>query len=510
MRHLPRDLGASVVVFLVALPLCLGVALASGVPPALGIVSGIIGGVVVGALSGSPLQVSGPAPSLIVSVWAIVEGWGVEALGWAVVISGGLQVFAALLKLGRWFRAVSPALIGGMLAGIGLLIAGSQLHVMVGSTPPGGVSDYITLPVAWADALGVEATMWAALVGVGTIALLVGWDLLRPEKLKIVPGPLIGVLAATLAVAVSGLPVATVELPSNLLGSLNVPSLDDVDLLTNWGFLGAAVALGLIAAAEGLLCANATDQLHDGPRTKYDKELLALGVGNLVAGAVGALPVTGQIVRNAANIQAGAKSRAATILHGLLLLTLVAAAPWLLGYIPIAALAGTLVYIGAKLVAPREIKALYEAGQGEVWVFVATAGAILVTGLLTGILIGLAASLLKLLWAFSHLEIDIDREGSRYDVDLHGAATFVQLPRLAETLEQIPEDAEVHVHIGGLAYVDHACAELLRDHEERRERAGGLLVTEWDEVHRLRLHKPLLASRTEPPARRARRPDALV
>lgn len=488
-----RDLGASVVVFLVALPLCLGVAIASGAPPALGILSGIIGGIVVGAFAGSPLQVSGPAAGLIVSVWAIVDGWGLQALGWAVLISGLLQLAAAGFKLGRWFRAVSPALIGGMLAGIGTLIATSQIFVMVGATPPsGGVASVLALPAAWTTQLAQASGVWAAALGLGTVAILICWDNYRPERLAVVPGPLVAVAIATAAAAAFRLPVARVELPASLAASLNVPSLADVGLLTDIGFLGAAVALGLIAAAESLLCANATDQLHGGPPTKYDKELFALGLGNVVAGFVGALPVTGVIVRSAANIQAGATTRRAAIVHGLLLLGLVALAPALLGHIPVAVLAGVLVYVGGKLLAPQKAIALYRAGHGEVWVFVATLVAIFTTGLLTGILIGLGVSLLKLLYAFSHLEVDVSETGDRWDVDVHGAATFIQLPKLAEALERIPEDAEVHVHIGGLAYVDHACAELLHRQEERRRRAGGMLVTEWDEVSRLQVQRPLV------------------
>lgn len=492
-KVLLRDFGASVVVFLVALPLCLGVAIASGAPPALGIVSGIIGGIVVGAFAGSPLQVSGPAAGLIVSVWAIVDGWGLEALGWAVLIAGALQLAAAAFKLGRWFRAVSPALIGGMLAGIGALIATSQLHVMVGAQPPsGGIASAIALPQAWGTQLATSSGMWAAVLGLSTVAILLAWEKLRPARLAMVPGPLVAVVIATSAAVVLGLPVATVDLPSSLVGSLNVPSLSDIGLLTDVGFLGASLALGLIAAAEALLCANATDQLHEGAPTKYDKELFALGLGNAVAGLVGALPVTGVIVRSAANIQAGATTRRSAIIHGFLLLGLVALAPALLGYIPVAVLAGVLVYVGGKLLAPEKAFALYRAGQGEVWVFVATVCAIFVTGLLSGILIGLGVSLLKLLYTFSHMEVDVSHDGERWDVDVHGAATFVQLPKLAEALERIPEDAEVHVHIGALAYVDHACAELLHRQEERRERAGGLLATEWDEVKKLQVRRPLL------------------
>ena len=488
-----RDIGASLVVFLVALPLCLGVAIASGAPPALGIVSGIIGGIVVGAFAGSPLQVSGPAAGLIVSVWAIVDGWGLAALGWAVLLSGVVQLAAAGFKLGRWFRAVAPALIGGMLAGIGTLIATSQLHVMVGATPPsGGVASLLALPAAWAAQLGTESGAWAAALGLGTIVALFLWDRFKPKRLAMIPGPLVAVGLATGIAAITQVSVARVELPASLSSALNVPSLSDLSLFTDLGFVGAALALGLIAAAEALLCANATDQLHDGPPTSYDKELFALGLGNMVAGAVGALPVTGVIVRSAANIQAGATTRRSAIIHGGLLLGMVALAPAVLGLIPVAVLAGVLVYVGGKLLAPKKALELHRASHGEVWVFLATVLAIFVTGLLTGILVGLAVSLLKLLYTFSHIEVDVTREGDRWDVDVHGAATFVQLPKLAEALEAIPEDAEVHVHIGGLAYVDHACAELLHRQEERRERAGGELITEWDEVKRLQVQRPLL------------------
>lgn len=503
-----RDLGASAVVLLVAVPLCLGVAIASGASPALGIVSGIIGGLIVGTFAGSPLQVTGPAAGLVVSVWTIVEGWGIESLGFAVLLAGLLQLIAAAVGLGRWFRAVSPALIGGMLAGIGVLIATSQLHVMVGASPPGGgVADALALPAAWKVALGSSTGTWAAAVGLGTIVLLVGWERLRPKRAAILPGPLVGVTVATLVTVLFDLPIPRVELPSSLAAALNFPRLENAHVLTDIGFLGAALALGIVAAAESLLCASATDRLHEGPRTKYNKELFALGLGNMVAGFFGALPVTGVIVRSAANIQAGAKTRAAAIIQGALLLGVVGLVPALLTRIPIAALAGTLVYVGTKLFAPKKLRALHEEGQGEAWVFVATVGAIVFTGLLSGIAIGLAISLLKLLYAFSHLEIDVQQEGDRWDVNVHGAATFVQLPRLAEALERIPESAEVHVHVGGLAYIDHACADLLRRHEESHERAGGRLVTEWDEVQRLRIRRPLRAaarSAAESAARRVR------
>lgn len=498
-KTLARDIGASVVVFLVALPLCLGIAIACGAPPALGIISGIIGGIVVGVFGGSPLQVSGPAAGLVVLVWAIIQDWGLEVLGLAVLTGGVLQLAAAALKLGRWFRAVSPALIAGMLAGIGALIIASQLHVMVGATPPsGGVAAAIALPGAWTAEFSTAGGLWSAGIGVGTILLLAAWARFRPERLSNLPGPLLAVVVATGVVAVFGLPVARVELPSSLLSSLNIPSAASLHVFSDLGFLGAALALGIIGAAETLLCASATDQLHDGPRTNYERELFGVGLANVLAGLVGALPITGVIVRSAANIEAGAKTRRSAIIHGVLLLVVVALMPWLLRYIPIAALAGVLVFVGAKLLAPQKARALHAVGGGELAVFLVTVCSIFVAGLLTGIAVGLAISLLKLLYTFSHLEVEVShkRGQDRWDIDAHGAATFVQLPKLAEALEGIPEEAEVHVHLGGLAYVDHACAELLHKHEARRRRAGGELITEWNEVHRLRDRRPLVERAT--------------
>ena len=499
MNTTSKDIVASLVVFIVALPLCLGVAIGSHVPPVLGLISGIIGGIVVGTFGGSPLQVSGPAAGLIASVLIIVSGWGVPALGYAVLIAGSIQIIAALLKLGRWFRAVSPAVIGGMLAGIGVIIAAGQIHVMVDRDPPkGGIPSIAEAPHAWIEAVGGNG-FYAALIGLATIVILFSWDKFKPAKLAIIPGALVAVLAATILSVVFALPIARVDIPEKLLSSLNFPQLSDAStLLTDVSFWGAALALGLVAAAETLLCASATDELHGGARTNYDKELFGLGLGNFVAGIFGALPVTGVIVRSSANIEAGAQTKRSTILHGLLLLVAIALIPAVMELIPIASLAGVLVFVGFKLIAPQKIAELFRTKRGEFWVFAITVCSIVVFGLLPGIAIGFAVALLKIVYTFSHIEVDVERNGTRWDVDVHGAATFIALPKLAAALESIPERDEVHVHLGGLSYVDHACAELLQSQAERHERAGGIFVTEWDELHRLGDKKPLVQRDSEP------------
>lgn len=492
VSELGREAVASVVVFLVALPLALGVAIASGVPVALGLVSAVIGGVVVGLLAGCRLQVTGPAAGLIVLVWMIVDTWGVPALGVAVLASGVVQLLAGTFKLGRWFRAVSPATVYGLLAGIGGLIVLGQIHVMLGVVPPGGgLADLLGLPDAFA-LVSTRAGASSLAVGLATIAALTSWETLAPGRLRKIPSALVAIVVATVGANALSLPVAYVELPSSAGDALNIPALSSFALLLDPNFLAATAALTGVAAIESLLSAAATDQLHDGPRTDLDKELRALGIGNMLCGVLGALPVTGVIVRSAANVKAGAKTRISAILHGAWLAGLVLLAPWLLELLPIPALAGLLIFVGIQLIKPYAIKSLHSAGQGELWVYLSTAFGIVLLGLLPGLALGFAIALLKLLYTFGHLEVDVAVDGDRHDVNLRGAATFIALPKLAEALEAIPNDAEAHIHIGKLIYVDHASHALLREHEKRLERGGGELVTQWDDVIELGKSKPAL------------------
>ncbi len=478
-----RELMASVVVFLVALPLCMGIAIASGVPPALGLVSGIVGGLVVGSLGGAPLQVSGPAAGLAVLVWQFVEKYGLASLGWVVLGAGLIQILSGLLKLGRWFRAVSPAVIQGMLAGIGVLIFASQVHVMVDDSPrSSGILNLITIPSAIMKGLlpaDGSAHHLAALVGVCSIAMIVLWSRFRPEKLKAIPGPLVAVVGATIFAAILKLPVQYVSIPDNLLSGLNVPKWNEASLLLEPGVWGAIVGFAIIASAETLLCATAVDRMHDGVRTNYDKELLAQGLGNSLCGFVGALPITGVIVRSSANVEAGAKTRYSALFHGVWLLLFIALLPVVIRWIPTSALAAILVYTGYRLVNPVAIRKLWQAGKPEVFVYAATVVGIVATDLLTGVLIGLGLALGKLLYTFLRLDIsETKAEDGAIHVSLRGAATFVQLPRIAEQLDAIDESVEVHFHLGSLAYVDHAILEVVSEWQKRRE---GKVEIDWDQ-----------------------------
>ena len=461
-----KDFLASIVVFLVALPLCMGIAIASGVPPALGLITGIVGGLVVGVLAGSPLQVSGPAAGLTVMVWEMVQQHGLGMLGAIVLLAGILQMLMGVSKMGQWFRAISPAVIQGMLGGIGVLIIGSQIHVMVDDGPKGsGLKNLLSIPEAiYKGLFPLDGSSYhvAALVGLITMALIFAWSYM-PKKLQIVPAPLVAIVVVTLGVMLFQVPIKYVNVSSNLFAETQFPTLGALSSLLNLSVIGSAVALCFIASAETLLCATAVDRMHQGERTKYNKELFAQGVGNTICGLFGALPMTGVIVRSTANVQAGGKTRLSAILHGAWILGLIVLAPFLLNRIPMTALAAILVYTGFKLISPKAVRELKPYGWAEVGIYLATIVGIVATNLLVGVLIGLGLALCKLLYTFSHLGVRIHTEPATNEttVTLDGAATFIRLPKLAAALEALPAGAKVRLDIEKLSYIDHACLDLI-------------------------------------------------
>ena len=285
--HLRQDFAASLVVFLVALPLCVGVAVASGVPAELGLVTGIVGGIVTGLLPGSSLQVSGPAAGLTVLVFEAVREYGLPALGVIVLAAGLLQVTMGALKLGRWFRAISVSVVEGMLAGIGLVIIAGQLYAAAGlKAPAAGLDKIAGLPGAAAKAVGSTSALTSLAVGAGTIAVIVLWQRL-PQKVRAVPGPLAAVGPGDRRhPRASTCRWRTVEV-KGLLDAVQPPGSAPSAELASLSVIGTVVAFTLIASAESLFSAAAVDRLHDGPRTQYDKELMAQGAATRVCGAAG-------------------------------------------------------------------------------------------------------------------------------------------------------------------------------------------------------------------------------
>ncbi|MCF3102841.1 SulP family inorganic anion transporter [Streptomyces roseoverticillatus] len=467
-----REALASLVVFLVALPLCVGVAVASGVPAELGLITGIVGGLVVGALPGSTLQVSGPAAGLTVLVFEAVQQFGLGALGALVLATGLVQLALGALRFGRWFRAISVAVVQGMLTGIGLVLLLGQLYTMAGRKAPGsGPAKIAGLPGLLSGIATDRAALTAFTVGAGTIAVLVLWKRL-PAKARVVPAPLAAVALATAVTAAAGLDVAHVEV-QGLVDAVQPPGLDDLSALTSVAALGTVLAFALIASAESLFSAAAVDRMHDGPRTDYDKELMAQGVGNTVCGVLGALPMTAVIVRSAANVQAGARTPLSRILHGLWLLLFAVLLPAAIGVIPLAALAGVLVHAGCKLVPVKELGPLWREHRGEAVVLGVTAVAIVATNMFEGVVLGLLLAVVKTAWETSHAHVATrELTGGRLVVTVTGNATFLRLPKILETLESLPKDKPIELDLTGLRHLDHACRTALENWAERHHDAG--------------------------------------
>jgi MFS superfamily sulfate permease-like transporter len=465
---LARDVSASFVVFLVAMPLCMGIAIASGVPPERGLLTGIIGGIVVGLLSGSPLQVSGPAAGLVVMVFEIVEDYGIGALGPILLLAGALQCLAGALRLGRWFRAISPAVVHGMLAGIGVLIVAGQLQVLIDNKPmAGGLDNLLAAPGALLgllplDGAGGEA---ALLVGLVTIGVMVGWERLRPAFLRLIPGALLGVGAGIAVAAALALPVLHVAVPDRLWEAVVLPKGEAFGQLLQPSFMLAALALAFVASAESLLSASAVDRMQDRVRTDYDRELFAQGVGNGLCGLLGGIPMTGVIVRSSANVQAGATTRLSTILHGVTILAFVALLPGVLRLVPTAALAGVLVVTGWRLISVHHVlELLRDHGRMPVAIWLATFAGVVATDLLTGVLAGLALSVMESVWHLHRPGFRIRKvdTGVATELRLAGTATFLRLPQLLSAVEAMPAGSDVRIRTRGLWHVDHTFASTLR------------------------------------------------
>jgi len=496
-----NDVVASFVVFLVALPLCMGIAIASGVPPALGLVTGIVGGIIVGPIAGSPLQVSGPAAGLAVIIWELVREHGIEMLGPILLLAGLIQLLAGVFKLGQLFRAISPAVIYGMLAGIGVLIFASQFHVMFDIKPHAhGLENLISIPSSiYKGIFPPEGSSHhtAAFIGIITIITLVLWDKFKPRRLKLLPGALIGVVVATALATVMQLPIQYVNLPENLGETIHFPTVENLQRLLQLPVMIEAVAIAFIASAESLLSAAAVDRLHQGSRSNFDRELAAQGFGNMVCGVFGALPMTGVIVRSSVNVEAGAKTRLSAILHGVWLLALVTVTPSVLKLIPTSSLAAILVVTGYKLVKVEDIQKLRQYGRIPLFIYFATLGGIIADDLLFGVLLGLVLSAIKLIYKVSHLTIRLERDekNQQIDVYLQGTATFIRLPQLAKVLENIPPGNEIHLNLEMLTYIDHSCLDFLSMWEQQQNQMGSRIVVEWDGLLE-RYRKPLIPQRS--------------
>ncbi|MET0492800.1 MAG: SulP family inorganic anion transporter [Actinoplanes sp.] len=459
-----HDLPASIVVFLIAIPLSLGIAAASGAPLLAGLVAAVVGGVVAGLLSGAPLQVSGPAAGLTVIVAGTIADFGWAATTAIVAMAGVVQLVLGALRLGRAALALSPAVVHGMLAGIGIVIALSQVHVVLGGAAQSSARDnLLELP---GQVIGHHGP--AVLIGMLTIVILLVWP--RLVKISLLPAALIAVTAATVAASFGGFDVARVNLPADPLGELTFPRWPQGPA---WEIGLAVLTIALVASIESLLSAVAVDKLHDGPHADLNKELLAQGAANTVSGALGGLPVTGVIVRSSTNVAAGARTRMSAILHGCWIALSVLLLTTLLERIPLAALAAVLVVVGLRLISLAQIKTY--ARHRELPTYLVTAAGVIFTDLLTGVALGMATAVLFMIARLARCEItrSSPAEG-RWSVVITGTLAFIGAGRVARELSSVPAGQRVDIELY-LDYLDQGAFQAIQDWREAYQHNGGMV-----------------------------------
>ncbi|WP_197478712.1 SulP family inorganic anion transporter, partial [Rhodococcus sp. EPR-279] len=449
---LKYDVPASLVVFLVAVPLSIGIAVASGAPIMAGLIAAVVGGILAGILGGSPLQVSGPAAGLTVVVAELVNqfGWGVTCA--ITVLAGAVQILLGMSRIARSALAISPVVVHAMLAGIGITIALQQIHVLLGGeSESSAVQNVLAIPTSVANG------QWPSIIVGGIVVVLMfGWPRLAGvsgvmAKITKVPAALVAVVTATAVSIFFSLDVERIELPGNLIESLSFPIMPD----GQWSaFATGVITIALIASVESLLSAVAVDKMHSGERTNFDRELMAQGAGNMASGAIGGLPITGVIVRSATNVKVGAKSRASAILHGVWILIFSVLFISIVELVPFAALAGLLVMIGVQLIKLADIKIANKTG--DIAVYTVTVVGVVALNLLEGVLIGLALSIVlvlrRVVWAKVRAEETVD---GTWRVTTEGSLSFLALPRLTHVLSTVPAGTVVTVHLG-VDFLDHA------------------------------------------------------
>lgn len=486
-KHLKNDLPASVVVFFVALPLCLGIALASGAPLFSGLIAGIIGGIVVGSISGSKLGVSGPAAGLAAIVLTAIATLGsYENFLLAVVLGGALQLLFGVLKAGIIGYYFPSSVIKGMLTGIGIIIILKQIPHFFGydSDPEG---DFAFFQVDGENTFSEIfktvnfISLGSTIIGLIGLAIILLWDKVLSKKGKIftiIQGPLVAVALGiiyfvltksneTLSVKPENL--VLVPIPEDVSSFLNQFSFPNFGAITNIDIWIVAFTLALVASLETLLCVEATDKLDPNKNvTPTNRELFAQGTGNMLSGLVGGLPITQVIVRSSANIQSGGKTKLSTILHGFLLLISVIIIPRLLNMIPLSVLAAILLIVGYKLAKPSLFKEMYDKGWKQYIPFYVTVLGIVFTDLLVGIGLGLCVAIVVILIKsyqnshFLHIE---DKSNGKHKIKMTLAeeVTFFNKGAILKELDSLPRDTYLELDVRKTRYLDNDIIEILDD-----------------------------------------------
>ncbi|MEE1961453.1 SulP family inorganic anion transporter [Flagellimonas taeanensis] len=486
-KYLKNDLPASVVVFFVALPLCLGIALASGAPLFSGLIAGIVGGVVVGALSGSQLGVSGPAAGLAAIVLtAIGSLGGFENFLVAVVLGGIIQILFAVLKGGIIAYYFPSSVIKGMLTGIGIIIILKQIPHFFGydADPEGdqaffqvdGENTFSEILVALNN-----ISPGATLIAVAALSILILWDKVLTKKSKIfqlIQGPLVAVVLGILYFVftqgdatwgISGEHLVQVPVLDSFANFGSLFQFPNFSVIGNTEIWITAFTIALVASLETLLCVEATDKLDPYKRTTpANRELFAQGVGNSISGLLGGLPVTQVIVRSSANIQSGGRTKLSAIIHGLLLFISVMLIPKLLNMIPLSVLAAVLFIVGFKLAKPSLFKTMYQLGWKQFVPFIVTVVGLVLTDLLIGIALGLAVGIVVILIKsyqnshFLHIE-DKGNGQNMIKMTLAEEVTFINKGAILKELDRLPENSYLELDVRKTRYLDNDIIEILED-----------------------------------------------
>ncbi|MFF1299860.1 MULTISPECIES: bifunctional SulP family inorganic anion transporter/carbonic anhydrase [unclassified Streptomyces] len=466
------DVSASIAVFLIALPLSLGIALATGAPLQAGLVAAAVGGLVAGRLGGSPLQVSGPAAGLTVVTADLIHRYGWRTTCAITVLAGLAQLGLGCLRVARSALAVSPAIVHGMLAGIGVTIAVAQLHIVLGGTPQSSVlANLQSLPAQLAQVRPAAVSVSAL-----TLALLLLWPRIPGRAgrlLRRIPAALVAVAGASATAALAGLTLPRVDLPS--WRSHALAGLPEGPVL---GLVAAVLTTTLVCSVQSLLGAVAVDKMAAGRpgltarvrRSNLDRELLGQGAANIVSGSLGGLPVAGVAVRSAANVHAGAVSRNSTMLHGVLVVIAALLMVPVLELIPLAALAALVMAVGIQMVSLHHIRTVTR--HREVLVYVVTTVGVVFLGVLEGVVLGIAVAVAVALHRLARTRITHEEQDGVHHVHVRGQLTFLAVPRLSRALHLVPQGARVVVELDG-SFMDHAAFEALQDWQNTYTAQGG-------------------------------------
>jgi len=506
---LQADIPASLVVFLVALPLCLGIALASGAPLISGLIAGIVGGVVVGSLSGSCLGVSGPAAGLAVIVLTSIQELGnFEIFLVAVILAGLIQVGLGFARAGIIAYYFPSSVIRGMLSGIGIIIVLKQLPHAFGydADPVGEMSFQQPDGETTFSELGhlLDAVSFGPLcIAVVSLAILIAWE--RPwfkarKIFALLPGPLVAVVAGVSLnllfrsleqFALTSEQVVSIPVADGFTSLVDLLAFPDFSALGMVAVYKIAIVIAVVASLETLLSVEAADKLDDQKRvTPTNRELKAQGVGNMVSGLLGGLPVTQVIVRSSANVQSGAKSKASAVFHGVLLAISIIALPTVMNLIPLATLAAILLVVGYKLAKPSVFKQMFDQGLGQFIPFMVTIAGIVFTDLLIGIGLGMHAAVVVILFENYQLPFQVQNIpqaiGERVRIALSQQVTFLNKASVLKTLDSIPPDSYVEIDASEAVFIHQDIVEIISNYEIGAKAKGiDVVVVGMDRHHQV-------------------------